>query len=398
MSLLLGGGRQRSGAFPGWSVAPATFSEGTPPPPGELQSDFGVRSSLQKVAVWSCVNLTATMAEVLPLDVYSGSGQDKRPRPMPGWMKDLGADGHGLSDWLYQAVFSAMLRGNPVGEVVERDPRTAQPRTIVLANPDEVRADPDAEGRLHWRIGRRGVDRENVWHKRVYPVPGYVFGLSPIAMHAQTIGLGISSLQFGARWFTDGGHPSAMLTNENEITETQAKDAKAKFLSALRGKREPVVLGKNWKYQAISISPNESQFLETQGYTSAECCRIFGPGYAEVFGYEVGGSLTYSTLEQASLHLLTYSMDAWLVRLERWLSDLLPSPQQVKFNRGALVRTDLLTRYRAHEIALRNDFKVINEVRDLEDLTPVDWGNAPMDSPTMPSTIGVPDPIGGQNA
>lgn len=392
MSLLLG--RQRRSAF-GWSPGRVTFTPGTPPLPTDVP--MGVHTSLQKVAVWSCVNLTATMAEVLPLDVFSGSGQDRRPRPMPAWLADLGADGHGLPDWRYQLVFSAMLRGNGIGEVVERDARTGQPRLIVLANPDTVRADPDAEGRLQWTIGRTAVERESIWHKRVHAVPGSVMGLSPIAMHAQTLGLALSSMEFGRRWFTDGAHPSAMLTNEGQITQEMAAEAKSRFMAALRGNREPVAMGYGWRYTPISVAPNESQFLETQGYTSAECARIFGPGYAEVLGYETGGSLTYSTLEQASLHLLTYALDPWLERIERWLSALLPQPQYVKFNRGALVRTDLLTRYRAHEIALRNKFKVINEVRDLEDMSPAEWGNTPADTTLDPAA----DPAaiaGGPNA
>lgn len=145
------------------------------------------------------------------------------------------------------------------------------------------------------------------------------------------------------------------------------------------------MLGNGWKYQTIQISPNESQFLETNNYTAAECCRIFGPGFAEIFGYETGGSLTYSNIEQRSLDLLTYAVDPWLVRIERALSELLAPGQKVKFNRSALVRTDLLTRYRAHAIALQNRFAVVNEVRDLEDEGPVPWGDKPFEgqAPTV---------------
>jgi phage portal protein BeeE len=103
-----------------------------------------------------------------------------------------------------------------------------------------------------------------------------------------------------------------------------------------------------------------------------------------VLGYETGGSLTYANVEQFNQQLLTFTLDPWLVRLERMLYDLLPRPQYAKFNRGALLRTDLLTRYRAHEIALRNEFEVVNEVRDLEDRKPVAWGDEPTASKTAP--------------
>lgn len=339
-------------------------------------------ASLQKVAIWACVNLIATFAECMPLDVYSGQGQDKRTLPMPAWLSDLGGDGHGLPDWLYQLVFSLMLRGNGYGLIGARDPRTGAPTLIPLVHPDDVGVRRDSNGLLQWRVaGQQITDPNTVWHARVHPVPGHVLGLSPIEMHALTIGTGISALRFGSQWFTDGAHPSGILAYADDLEEGQAPQAKKRFMEAVHGNREPVVMGAKWSFKPIQVAPNESQFLETNNYTAAECCRIFGPGFAEVFGYETGGSLTYSNVEQRSLDLLTYAADPWLVRLERLLSKLLPRPQYVKFNRAALVRTDLLTRYKAHEIALRNKFEVVNEVREIEDLPPVSWGNEPDDNP-----------------
>jgi len=58
------------------------------------------------------------------------------------------------------------------------------------------------------------------------------------------------------------------------------------------------------------------------------------------------------------------------VRLEVALSALLSSTTTVKFNGAALVRTDLLTRYQAHESAIRARWKLRSEVRDLEDYRP----------------------------
>ena len=48
-----------------------------------------------------------------------------------------------------------------------------------------------------------------------------------------------------------------------------------------------------------------------------------------------------------------------------------PTSAEMKFNAAALVRTDLLTRYQAHESAVRAGWKLRSEVRDLEDLPPV---------------------------
>lgn len=348
--------------------------------------------SLQKTAVWACVNLTATIAECMPLELFTSDEPDKSKMKMPTWMADLGGDGHGLPDWLYQAVTSWMLRGNLYGITPDgmRDTRTGTPTMIQLQHPDAVRVtEPYGEDPPEWRVNGRQVDRSKIWHRRVHPVPGRLLGASPIEYGAGIISLGVATTRFGLQWFHEGAHPSGLLTNEAKLDEKQARTAKERFMAALRGTREPVVLGAGWTYKPIQVNPNESQFLETQGFTSAECCRLFGPGYPQIFGYETGESLTYANIEQRSLDLLTYSVDPWLVRLERMLSALLPAGRNAKFNRKGLLRNDLLTRYRAHEIALRNKLGTINEARAEEDLPPVEWGAEPAEA-ALPAAPPIP--------
>ncbi|MFD9225387.1 phage portal protein [Streptomyces sp. NPDC060064] len=334
-------------------------------------------ASLQKVAVWAATDLVSSLVSTLPIDVYEGEGKARKPVPKPAVLTDPAGDGYGIGDWLYQYKMSLLLRGNAYGRTAERD-RLGNPTQIVLYHPDEVQGWRDEkDGLPRWRVCGKDVPADEMWHQRAYSVAGRLLGLSPVQHHAMTIGQGLAAARFGMQWFEDGAHPSGMLTNDSALDPKQARTAKDRFMSSMRGTREPVVLGQGWKYQAIQVAANESQFLETQKYTSAECARIYGPGMPEILGYETGGSMTYANVEQRSLDLLTYSLDRWLVRGERMFTGLLPEGQYVKFNRSALARTDLLTRYRAHAIALRNRFKVVNEVRDDEDMQPVDWGDEP---------------------
>lgn len=335
-------------------------------------------TSLQKVAVWSAVDLIASLVATLPLDVYEGTGGARRELPKPRVLEDPSGEGYGVSDWIYQYMASLLLRGNTNGRVADRD-RIGNPTQIVLFHPDEVQGWRDLESGLpQWRACGETVPAEEMWHQRAYTVPGRLMGLSPVQHHATTIGLGIAAARFGKQWFEDGAHPSGILSNEQALKPEQARTAKERFMAALRGTREPVVLGQGWKFQAIQVAPEESQFLETQKYTSAECARIYGPGVPEILGYETGGSMTYANIEQQGLNLLTYALDRWLVRTELMFTSLLPPGQYVKINRAALHRTDLLTRYKAHALSLQNQWAVPNEVRDLEDQPPVPWGDDPV--------------------
>lgn len=362
----------------------APFTEPEIPRPGATGQTFAnvnlsrAESSLQKVAVWAAVNLQASIVSTLPIDVFQGKGQARKEVPKPKVMEDPAGDGYGVEDWTYQYLQSLLLRGNTYGKEAARD-RLGTPTQVVLYHPDEVQGWRDTKSGLpQWRAGGVKVEPEDMWHRRAFPVPGRLLGLSPVEQHARTIGLGLAALRFGVQWFQDGAHPSGMLTNDQALDPKQAKTAKERFMAALSGTREPLVLGQGWKYQALSVAANESQFLETQKYTSADCARIYGPGMPEILGYETGGSMTYANVEQRSLDLLKYTLNPWLIRTERMWTSLLPDGQYAKYNRDALLETDLLTRYRAHSIALRNQFKTVDEVRNDEDMGPVDWGAVPL--------------------
>lgn len=383
MGLLFGAREQRA-----WAEAPPIPSNGE-------RGRFGARgvnlsaaeSSLQKVAVYASVRLLREVVSMLPVHFYRGTpGQEPMRIDPPKWLLDPAGDGYGLQDWLGQVTYCDALRGNVVGRIPERDPRTGLPRALPLEHPDDVNVRRDEDGRTRWTVrGREVEDANDIWHRRSFPVPGSVWGLSPVGIHSLTVGLGIAATQFGAQFFLDGGHPTALFQNTQKTLDPgQTAAIKARIRAVLSGNREPLVLGADWDYKPLQVSPEDSQFLETNNYTAAECARIFGPGMPAVLGYETGGSLTYANVEQFNQQLLTFTLDPWLVRVEKMLFDLLPRPQFAKFNRGALLRTDLLTRYKAHEISLRNEFAVVNEVRRLEDQPPVPWGDEPTAAKTAP--------------
>lgn len=343
-------------------------------------ADINVNSaetSLQSVAVRSAIDLISSLGSELPVHVYSGEGAQRRERATPGYLLDPSGEGYGLADWVYQVLESWLLRGNLYGEILERS-SSGLVTQVSLFHPDEVYGWLDTDGKVHWTVAGRPIPIGDLLHRRVNPVPGRIEGLSPIAFHAAQVGLSLTATQFGLQWFKDGAHPGGMLTNEEtQLDKEQSQTAKDRFMAAVRGTREPVVLGRGWKYQQIQLNPEESQFLQTQGYTEAQCCRIFGPGIAEVLGYESGGSLTYANVESRSAHLLVYSLNKWLRRIERLLTEMLPRPQYVRIDRDALLQSTTLERYRAHESALKNRWKTVNEVRSDEDMPAVEWGNEP---------------------
>jgi HK97 family phage portal protein len=323
-------------------------------------------SAMQHSAVWACVNLIAGSISTLPLAAYRDGERDPLPQ-LPPILRAPSA-GWSLPDFLYAALQSLLVRGNCYGLIVDRAGAGLLPSQVELLAPERVGVQVD--NRVIWRVDGTEVDPASIWHVKAFTAPGQVLGLSPIQHARQAIGLGVAAERYAARFFGEGATPSGVLTTDQRIDAQRAEILKARWKFTHGGHRDIAVLGEGARFQAVSIAPEESQFLETTRANVATIARYFGV-QPELIGGESGGSLTYANVEQRALDFLTFGLRPWLVRLEVALSALLSSTTTVKFNAAALVRTDLLTRYQAHESAIRAGWKLRSEVRELEDLAPV---------------------------
>jgi HK97 family phage portal protein len=328
-------------------------------------------TAMQHSAVWASVNLIAGSISTLPLAAYRRGERDPLP-DLPPVLRAPSA-GWSLPDFLYATLQSLLVRGNAYGLIVDRAGAGLLPSQVELLAPERVGVQVD--GRVIWRIDGQEVDPASIWHVKAFTAPGQVLGWSPINHARQAIGLGIGAERYAARFFGESGIPSGVLTSDQDIKQERADQLKARWKQAHQGHRDIAVLGNGARFQAVTIPPEEAQFLETTRANVATIARYFGV-QPELIGGESGGSLTYANVEQRALDFLTFGLRPWLVRLEVALSALLSSTTTVKFNAAALVRTDLLTRSQAHESAIRAGWKTPNEVRDPEDLPPLSDGGA----------------------
>jgi HK97 family phage portal protein len=323
-------------------------------------------TAMQHSAVWACVNLIAGSISTLPLAAYRDG--DEKPLPaLPPILRTPSA-GWSLPDFLYATLQALLTRGNAFGLVVDRAGAGLLPSQIELLANERVQV--EANSRIIWRIDGQEVDPASIWHVKAFTAPGQVLGLSPIQHARQAVGLGLGAEKYAAKFFGESAIPSGVLTTDQDIKDDRAANLKARWKAAHQGNREIAVLGSGARFQPVTIPPEQAQFLETTRANVATICRYFGV-QPELVGAESGGSLTYANVEQRALDFLTFGLRPWLVRPETALSALLSSTTTVKFNAAALVRTDLLTRYQAHESAIRAGWKLRSEVRELEDLSPI---------------------------
>jgi HK97 family phage portal protein len=134
------------------------------------------------------------------------------------------------------------------------------------------------------------------------------------------------------------------------------------------------VLGKGLKYERVSVNPSEAQFVESQHFTIEEICRIFGVQPRKVGHAMSGSSVTYANIEQSQIDHQIDAVFPWASRIETALSSVLPKPQFSKFNLDAQIRVDLISRYKAHGMSLRDGWENADAVRAIEDKEPMPNG------------------------
>jgi HK97 family phage portal protein len=187
----------------------------------------------------------------------------------------------------------------------------------------------------------------------------------------QAVGKSIAINEYAARYFDGGVSPSAILKSANpDLTQEEADALKAAWMSMYSSRnRAPAVLNNTTDFEVLSDNAQESQLIEAQQQALVEASNILGlPAY---YLGAPNSSRTYSNVEQENLQLIRWSIQPIAQRIEEALSDLLVRGQSARFNYDSLLRTDTLTRYQAHQIALSNGFLTVDEVRQMEKREPM---------------------------
>lgn len=325
-----------------------------------------IDTALQQSAVWACTRLVADVVSMMECHAYTFKAGQRVPADDPAILRNPSADAT-FSEWIYMLVVSAMLRGNAVGRKVRVD-SYGYPLQVELYNPDQV-SPGMKDGRQVYRVGGEDIPKGDVAHFRAFRLPGSAWGLSPIKYAALAINREHAIQQFAYGYFTDAPHPSAMFLADGAISQPEADTLKRRVMAKLSG-REPVFLGGGIKYQPLSVSPEESQFLATQKLGVAEIARIYGVP-PEMIAAEAGNSMTYANVEQRGIDFLTYSIQPWLSKIEAFLSSMMPGQTHARFDPSVLLRTDLKTRIEATAIGIASKQLTPDEARAMGDLPPL---------------------------
>ena len=362
-----------------------------------VPSDAGVMVSedaaMRLAAVQACVRVLSEDIAALPMQVYmrtkDGGKERARSHPLyPLLHYEPNSEMTAMS--FKQAMMVNLLLGGNAYAFVEYD---MSGRVIALwpLMHSDVTPFRDTDGQVKFRVMGETYSRFEVLH-----IPGLSYdgllGLSPIAYAREAIGLGMAAESFGAQFFKDGTHLGGVISVPGAPMSDPAFDRTQKqfreMYSGLKRSHGVAILEQGTTYQALGVSPEDAQFLETRKFQRSEIAAMYRVPLHLINDLD---RATFSNIEHQDLGYLQRSLLPWMLRFEQgFMRGLMTATERRRFfiehETGNFLRGDTKSRYEAYSLGINAGFLLVNEARAKENMNPVEGG----DEMRVPLNIATP--------
>lgn len=381
-----------------WTIGTGTSASGIAVSP---------QTAMQSAAVYSSVKVLAESIGMLPLNLYRKEANNARTllsdHPLHVLCHDQPNEWMTSVEFWEMMVMSLNLRGNAYAYINRN--RSGQVVELLPLQPDMVQVEMSTDFQLEYRISmpdgafkRLGVGE--IFHIRGLTLNGWL-GISPIAYARESIGLALATERFGGQLFKNGAKMGGVLEHPGKLSKESYERIKTSFDEAHSGDNahKTALLEEGMKFARISLSANDSQFLDTRKYQRSEIAAIF-----RVPPHMIGDleRATFSNIEQQSLEFVNYSLMPWLVRIEKAIKRDLMTPDErktmtAKFNVSGLLRGDASARSALYHNGILDGWMTRNEARAAESelgivLSPIDGLDLPLIPLNMEDGTRPPEP------
>jgi HK97 family phage portal protein len=387
---------------------------GNPPPGAEFS---GSLHGWALPIVSRCLQLTADKIASMPWKTYQG----RQRTETPAWITDpqaLARDGRrafigsmharlsGVEFWSTY-LRSMILYGEGIAYTPRMRDEDGEPTGPIVAplyilHPKQLEIIdgrwfvPDPEGNPEYQEfpGWEPIDARELIVTRWAMRPGHKRGLGALAAHAYDLGAA-SRVRSYADNLVQRGVPNGYLkSTKPDLTQIQADQLKKDWMSRHGGTRKSIaVLNATTEFHKLTIDPQAMQYAEMKRLSMWDIALIFGVPPAKL-GLPTGGSLTYSTLEQANAEYVQDSLMGLARKVEAAIDAALPVGTDMKVDFNQLLRADTSARYAAYQVGLDAGFLTVEEVRALEDLPPLTEQQRTQLRPLAAITAPAPDQQG----
>lgn len=334
-------------------------------------------TSFQLNAIYGAVSLISDTIASLPVDSYIRRDGSRFPfRPRPVWLSRPDVDTTKEAFW-GSVIVSLLLDGNAFVRVFSNG--TGQVVNLNVLNPHKVQIKRNGVGRVMFEV--EGEDKMLSSDEVIFIPdivrPGHIRGVSRVDALKTNWGLAMALENYAAKFFGSGTHTAGIIEFPGNLTTEQAKQLQEGFDARHKGwgrAHRTAVISGGAKYVQTSVENDKAQFIDSRRMAIEDIARAFRVPSNLL---NLPGTNTYSSVEQNNLAFVTHCLRPIVQKLETAFTPLLsrePGGETafIKFNLDGLLRADINSRMNAYSVGLQSGFLTINDVRRLEDLTPVD--------------------------
>ncbi|MCM1517526.1 MAG: phage portal protein [Pseudoflavonifractor sp.] len=348
----------------------------------------GEATALSIATVYRCVKLLSESVANLPLRLQrrkDGIFVDYERSPL-NYLLNVQPDAAvNAFDFWRQAVQNVLLEGNayivPVYNIV-----TMEIDRLVLCgrgtvNHDTVNDRYDVFDIDNGISGRYTEDE--IIHIKGLTVGNSKRGLSVLAYARIAMSIAATGDRETRERFANGGNVRGLVSNDTSVRgfgEYQDKELERTAVNIderFQSGERIVSLPGQLRFDQLSMSSTDMQFLESRKFTVREICRFFGVHPSFVFD---DTSNNYKSAEQANVAFLSLTLNPLLRGIEVELYRKLVAPQvahkyKIQFDRRGLYACDLDSRARYQAARLANGTASVNELRKEENMPPIPGGD-----------------------
>lgn len=235
----------------------------------------------------------------------------------------------------------------------------------------------------------------SIWHVRG-PSWNSWMGMEAVKVARESIGLSMAIEGDQSKLYKNGLRTSGTYSVEGTLTPQQYKDLRA-FIKEFQADEGggPLILDHAAKYLQQTMSGVDAQTLESRKFQVEEVCRPF-----RVMPLMVGhpaDMAARAATESIFIAHVVHTLAPWCSRIEQAIdNDLLDADRDAnvyaKFNLNGLMRGAFKERMEGYARMLgaggSPPMAEVNELRAMEEMNPVDWGDGkpepPQSAPTTP--------------
>lgn len=207
-----------------------------------------------------------------------------------------------------------------------------------------------------------------------------VTGIGNVQAFREGFGYALSTQKHGKEVIENGANLSGWIEYPQPIKDKQTKDKlKEGWDNNYAGlsKSKTAILDGGAKYHAIGMNMMDAEFIRTRQLQNIEIATIYGVPLHMV---NITEQATYNNVEHLATQFVQFTMLPWIQRFETELeTKLLRNSEKdthfIDYNVNGLLRGDIAARTQFYEVMTRIGAMNRNEVRQKENLNPVDGGD-----------------------